>query len=73
LAVRTNGERRATFSPFPRDLVQAVCALHDTRHLLCHNVFYDHTLAEIWMLPDVYILQINSGKKNGGMYICHSA
>jgi len=25
-----------------------------TRHLLCHNVFYDHTLAEIWMLPDVY-------------------
>ena len=27
-----------------------------TRHLLCHNMFYDHTLAEIWMLPDVYII-----------------
>jgi len=25
-----------------------------TRHLLCH-MFYDHTLAEIWMLTDVYI------------------
>jgi hypothetical protein len=26
-----------------------------TRHLLCH-MFCDHTLAEIWMLPDVYII-----------------
>jgi len=26
-----------------------------TRHLLCH-MFYDHTLAEIWMLPDVYTI-----------------
>jgi hypothetical protein len=25
-----------------------------TRHLLCH-MFYDHTLAEIWMSPDVCI------------------
>jgi len=25
-----------------------------TRHLLCHNMFYDHTLSEIWMLPDIY-------------------
>jgi len=34
-----------------------------TRHLLCHSMFYDHTIAEIWMLSDVQ-LQINSGKKN---------
>ena len=27
-----------------------------TRHLLCHNMFYDHTLAEIWMLPDIYTI-----------------
>jgi hypothetical protein len=26
-----------------------------TRHLHCHTMFYDHTLAEIWTLPDVYI------------------
>ena len=25
------------------------------RHLLCHSMFYDHILAEIWMLLDVYI------------------
>ena len=27
-----------------------------TRHLLCRNMFYDHTLAEIWMLPDLHII-----------------
>ena len=27
-----------------------------TRHLPCHNMFYDHSLTEIWMLPDVYII-----------------
>jgi len=26
-----------------------------TRHFLCLNMFYDHILAEIWMLPDMYI------------------
>ena len=28
LAVRTDGERKATFSHFPHILVQSVCALH---------------------------------------------
>jgi hypothetical protein len=28
LAVRTDGERNTTFSHFPHDLVQLVCALH---------------------------------------------
>jgi len=27
-----------------------------TRHLFCHNMFYDHTLAEVRMLPDIYII-----------------
>jgi hypothetical protein len=33
LAVRTDGERNATFSHFPHDLVQSVCALH--KHESC--------------------------------------
>jgi hypothetical protein len=33
------------------------CARYtSTRHLFCHSMFYDHTVAEIWMLPDVYII-----------------
>jgi len=24
--------------------------------LLCHNMSYEHTLAEIWILPDLYII-----------------
>jgi hypothetical protein len=55
LAVRADGERNAAFSYFPHDLVQHV-RYTSTRHLLCHNVLYDHTLTEILMLPDVYII-----------------
>ena len=28
----------------------------NTRHLLCRTIFYDHTLAEMWMLSEVYII-----------------
>jgi len=27
-----------------------------TEHFLCHSMFYDHTLAEIWMLREIYII-----------------
>ena len=45
MAVRTDGGRSVTFSHFPRDLVQSVCALHKheafalSRHVLrpCHS------------------------------------
>jgi hypothetical protein len=30
--------------------------LQETKHLLCHNVFYERTLAEIWIFTDVYII-----------------
>jgi hypothetical protein len=35
---------------------QCVCYT-STRHLLCHNMFYDHTLGEIWMLPDICVIR----------------
>jgi hypothetical protein len=40
-------ERNAMFSHFPHDMVQSVCALHKHK-------FYDHTIVEIWKLPDIY-------------------
>jgi hypothetical protein len=50
LCARTVNE--TLFSHFPHDLVQPV-RYTSTRHLLC-RMFYDHTPAEILMLPDVY-------------------
>jgi hypothetical protein len=61
LAVRTDGERNATFSHFPHDLVQCM-HYTSTRHLFCHMV-YDHTIAEIWMLPDIYNYRLTRARR----------
>jgi hypothetical protein len=54
LAVRTDGERNATFSQFPHDIVLLIYAIHKHEEFALSQKFYDHTLAEIWMLPNIY-------------------
>ena len=34
----------------------SMCATQARGNLLCHNMFYDHNLAEIRMLPEVHII-----------------
>jgi hypothetical protein len=34
-----------------------------TRNLLCHNMFYDHTLSEIWTLPDIYNYRLTRARR----------
>jgi hypothetical protein len=53
LAVRTDGERNARSHILLMIWCSQCVHYTSTRHLLCH-MFYDYTLAEIWMLLDVY-------------------
>jgi len=55
LAVRTDGERNATFSHFHHDMMLSIYALHKHEAFALPQRFYDHTLAEIWMLPEYKI------------------